>query len=50
MQVLNWESLAVVFMCDSSRKGKGARAMELHFQGSTRMPLYLLILILPGKT
>ena len=33
MQVLNWESLAVVFMCDSSRKGKGARAMELHFQG-----------------
>lgn len=33
MQVLTWESLAVVFMCDGSRKGKGARAMELHFQG-----------------
>lgn len=35
MQVLTWGSLAVILMCDGSRKGEGARAMEIHFQGYT---------------
>jgi|JI71714B2RNA_FD_contig_81_933403_length_2544_multi_3_loop_2 hypothetical protein len=33
MEVLNWETLAVIFMCDGSRKSAEGRGMELHFQG-----------------
>jgi hypothetical protein len=31
MQVFTWDSVAVLFMCDGSRKGQG-RGMELHLQ------------------
>jgi hypothetical protein len=32
MEILDWNSIAVIFMCDGSRKGKG-RGMEIHLQG-----------------
>lgn len=50
MQVLTWQSLAVVFMCDASRKGAKGRAMELHLQGySGYKPLGRLCKVLYQK-
>jgi len=49
MQVLTWQSLAVILMCDGSRKGEG-RGMEIHLQNyKGYKPLGRLCIVLYHK-